>query len=103
MVVSKKRVRSSGKKHSKAEVGINVYRETINPVKKRVSITLPDSLVGKTVEVFAFESDSGSDTVQEKKSKPFSKKAFWETFGSGKNSKITADKIREQAWRRTPW
>ena len=79
-----------------------VYREIITPSQKKVSITLPETVVGKMIEIFAFEvvpSRSNQTTTH----KQFSPKDFWETFGSGKTSAISASSIRENAWRKYKW
>lgn len=103
MAVSiKKKGSSLGKRKPKRKSQTEVYREVIIPSQKKVSITLPETLVGKTVEVFAFEVRH-KDIPGPTKTKAFSKKDFWETFGSGKNSLISAESIREKAWRKYQW
>lgn len=104
MGVSIKKTRQSfRKKNSENKATVNpVYREIITPAKKKVSITLPETLVGKTVEVFAFEV-SQSNEPRTLSRQPFTIKDFWETFGSGKHSAISADRIRENAWRKNRW
>jgi hypothetical protein len=80
----------------------HVYREVITSSPKKVSITLPSTLVGKTVEVFAFEAQPERDNKRQKVNL-FSKEDFWETFGSGKNSLMMVDTIREKSWRKHTW
>lgn len=76
-----------------------MYREILKPAKKIFSLQLPKELVGKTVEVLAFE------VVDPEKvgKRIVDKKKFWKTFGSGKNSKISIDKIRKSNWRKVQW
>ena len=92
----KKAVSASAKRKTYGkEFTSQVYREIITPSQKKVSITLPNNLVGKTVEVFAFELHASAQP-----SKRGSTKGFWETFGSGRNSTISIEAIRRQAWRK---
>ena len=103
MAVSIKKEKSSlDKKKSRHKSHTEVYREVMIPSQKKVTITLPETLIGKTVEVFAFEVRP-KDMPEPTKTKTISKKDFWETFGSGKNSLITAESIREKAWRKYQW
>jgi hypothetical protein len=74
-----------------------VYREIITSSQKRISITLPHTLVGKTVEVFAFELHTTAEASPDKR---VSMTDFWETFGSGKGSSISMETIRQRAWRK---
>jgi len=100
MAVSIKKEKSSlDKKKSRRKSHTEVYREVIIPSQKKVSIILPDTLIGKTVEVFAFEVRP-KDMPEPAKTKTFSREDFWETFGSGKNTLITAESIKEKAWRK---
>jgi hypothetical protein len=99
----KKTTRPSTKtKGNKEVIAKPIYRETITPTQKKVSITLPETLVGKMVEVFAFEVLPINEPEIESK-RQFSKKDFWDTFGSGKNSQMTAEGIKENAWRKYEW
>ncbi len=103
MAVSIKRKKPSlKKKRSIKNLERHVYREVIIASQKKVSLTLPKTLVGKTVEVFAFEVPK-EDQANVPVPKPFSKREFWDTFGTGKNSLMTAESIREKAWRKNQW
>ncbi len=99
--VKKKREQLPLKK-STAGLKKEVYRKKIADSPKKVSITLPETLVGKTVEVFAFEIFADRP-MKSSNEKPFSKKDFWDTFGSGKNSLINVKDIRAKAWRKHSW
>ncbi|MBN8652712.1 MAG: hypothetical protein J0L67_14870 [Cytophagales bacterium] len=76
-----------------------MYREILKPAKKSMSLQLPKELVGKTVEVLAFEVVD-LKTISQRK---VDKKQFWKTFGSGKKSTMTIEKIRKSAWRKVQW
>jgi hypothetical protein len=100
------RIKSKQSTHKKLSpkktVTKEVYREIITPAKQKVSITLPEALVGKTIEVFAFEvREPAASEIS--RNKPFSKADFWETFGSGKGSSISAEGMRERTWRKHQW
>ena len=100
--IQKKRQSSIKKKLEDKTTTKQLYRKIIVPTQKKVSITLPETLVGKTVEVFAFEvlnADKSEITTHQQ----FSIKDFWDTFGSGKRSLISANSIRENAWRKYKW
>ena len=99
---TKKKIELLPKKKLAAGLNNRVYRKTIAVSPKKVSITLPEILVGKTVEVFAFEVFVDEPTKISNE-KPFSKKDFWDTFGSGKNSLINAKDIRAKVWRKQSW
>lgn len=96
--IKKERTVSTKRTASKKTVAIEVYREIISPSQKRISITLPRTLVGKTVEVLAFELHTPAQANPAVKR--VSKNDFWETFGSGKDSSISIEAIRQQAWRK---
>jgi hypothetical protein len=104
MAVSIKKSRTSlaKRKYITKALAKEVHREVITPSQKKISITLPENLVGKTVEVFAFELRA-KDMLDPLKKKAISKKDFWDTFGTGKKSLITTEGIREKAWRRYQW
>lgn len=98
-----KKGKVSLKKKSQNKVNTKqVYREIITPSQKKVSIILPETVVGKRIEVFAFEV-STSVKHQTNQNRQFSTKDFWETFGSGKASTISSGSIRENAWRKYKW
>ncbi len=98
-----KKVKGALKRESKNKANTKqVYREIITPSQKKVSITLPETVVGKMIEVFAFEVIP-SEKHEIHLNKQFSTKDFWETFGSGKTSTISASSVRENAWRKYKW
>jgi hypothetical protein len=76
-----------------------MFREILKPAKKTVSLQLPKELIGKTVEVLAFEVVDFEKVGKRK----VDKKKFWKTFGSGKNSKMSIEKIRSSSWRKVQW
>ena len=100
--IQKKRQSSIKKKSEDKTTAKQLYRKVIVPMQKKVSITLPETLVGKTVEVFAFEVHS-PDKSEITTRQQFSTKNFWDTFGSGKRSLISASSVRENAWRKYKW
>jgi hypothetical protein len=100
MPVSTKKKVTTEKRSIQKPLSKKVYREVITSSPKKISITLPNSLVGKTLELFALELKS--QTLAKAK-KTFSRNDFWETFGSGKNSLISVETLKNAAWRKHQW
>ena len=74
-----------------------MYKEIVKSKGQKLTILLPDDLVGKTIEIIAFEV---SDKPAIPRGKFKSKDDFLEMCGILKGSDITLEKIREKAWKK---
>jgi len=66
-------------------------------------VHLPDELVGKQIEINITEHKPTSETIKELPKSTLTKEEFWETFGSGADSEINIETIRNNAWRKYKW
>jgi hypothetical protein len=78
-----------------------MYREIIIPTEQDCVIHLPYELVGKKVEIIAFEQ------VEKNPLKPMPKnrltnEQFLAMAGILKDSSLTVESIKARAWRKTP-